>query len=1523
MDNKKLSIEEFRELTKYSKLDWEYETLKSIFKIDLLSEEEFESSKEKEVYEDYDDYLDQFEGVIIEFLIEKQRELLTYDLSDIPSEEWEGFTFYKDGDKLDLSNTKGNFDFNIINFSNISINENIEIIGHNCNIKNLFEIYRLRKNSYYYFSDFVLKKENFDENTIQNNDDAFYDDFTDNMKELFVIHSIISFDSFLKLSDEELDIIRNSNFFNKYLMVKITNQSRLYDREGITPFLTSKENLSLLIDLTKNNKDIISFMKNEGKSLVEELIQKSNNDRETFISELYSHEHERAIDFLFDIDRIYHSSEIVRISEYREFYDDTPSYLEFVLQRIISNIQGNEELVNKIKNKELTIEDFINYPDILSDPILIYCTKDLKEIVKRIKFYPNNPDNETTKEEALEKYKEFIEKIKNFSLQNDKEKKLLLYNLHSLLYPDGKSHIGILFGEQNTNYDDLSIDELKKTLNLFNEIKKKNLEDLYKTIINNLLGATYYSSSKFPIMLNSINDFLGEQINKDDIDIIISLKIIIYNNYYIKNNLSIDSIIKNGNYIINLVKSIKSLDLNDLKKDNDIINLLIECSHIYDFSDADTLKIFNKLVHFYDIIKDKNEDEIFINGIKPFILNHKNEDIELIFDYLNRHTNNNEIDSPITIHLLTKLYEKENIKDLLNNKIDDIIKLFNDFKSFGDKITINDDYLIDILLNTSLKYDTNNAEIKERINYLISLFKKIDKLDETDLSIVFNTFRNKYNSSLDIMGEDFDKFKDLECIIDYCEKITNNSSNKNEKLRIFSKYLSRRIEGDILNIEHLDSQYKLCIRIGTSNSLELQKITNELIDSLIEFGIDEAFEKLNYIEDIFIKNNLPYVAKAYKVYEVLHSNNHSYNYCRSRNLNTMKSRRSKDIIIFSDLFRCAAASNNKSLISYINNIEKGNIILQSIISGKLKIEDLNRPEFKKDKEAYEEYLMCLNTLYNNTKEGNEKPRKNKNNIIKDSYELLSLFLKQDRENFDASKLPDRIVKMFAHFAGFDTFEALKEYMTKVIKDRHELNTSVGNQGQITIKKGDLIKGIGNITHLSKMLQNGVLCKEFLGAGASSDATPFDTDLWEITSDKTSFFDLFKDSYDSSYGPIYIVLKNDNRINNSDESKKYIPGKLELFKTGVLGDRHYGIRTGFASSDIDCFVVEKYNPKIGLEIAKNGFYIPVTDEHGKVIFTPEMYDDLRKKMSGLSYYGIPNYEISKNLSFSKIEDTKHRVSDSIGTTSSYVSEVATSITDAINYGGITSVVDGFNPDLSPGIAELYSTGSTSRGTNVPLDSDFDYLIKIDREIFFDEQKLAELKNKMKEKLNFEDGFGGKICGKIKKGDTELDVEISFCPRTDKVDLSTDSSLSERLDAIKEQYPDSYMDVLANIVYAKELFKEVGAYKSLKSDSTQGGLGGIGIENWILQHGGSLYDAAKDFIEVSENCEDFVEFTKKYQVFDFGQNHYSDKANVYPHDNFVGDDNKMGKDGYERMCIALKKFINEYEIENGISKGNKQL
>ena len=43
---------------------------------------------------------------------------------------------------------------------------------------------------------------------------------------------------------------------------------------------------------------------------------------------------------------------------------------------------------------------------------------------------------------------------------------------------------------------------------------------------------------------------------------------------------------------------------------------------------------------------------------------------------------------------------------------------------------------------------------------------------------------------------------------------------------------------------------------------------------------------------------------------------------------------------------------------------------------------------------------------------------------------------------------------------------------------------------------------------------------------------------------------------------------------------------------------------------------------------NGFYIPVANKEGKIVFTPKDYDELRAKMSGLSYYGVPE-QILKN------------------------------------------------------------------------------------------------------------------------------------------------------------------------------------------------------------------------------------------------------------------------------------------------------
>ena len=109
-------------------------------------------------------------------------------------------------------------------------------------------------------------------------------------------------------------------------------------------------------------------------------------------------------------------------------------------------------------------------------------------------------------------------------------------------------------------------------------------------------------------------------------------------------------------------------------------------------------------------------------------------------------------------------------------------------------------------------------------------------------------------------------------------------------------------------------------------------------------------------------------------------------------------------------------------------------------------------------------------------------------------------------------------------------------------------------------------------------------------------------------------------------------------------------------------------------------------------------------------------------------------------------------------------------------------------------------------------------------------------------------------------------------------------------------------------AKEVLKD--AYKPRHAGiNPQGGLGGVGIENWILQNGGSFEAAAKEFIRVSAN-KNFEEFQEEYAVWDFGENHLSFRKNDgYMHDNFVKDN--MTEEGYNKMKEVLKEYLRSLE------------
>ena len=252
----------------------------------------------------------------------------------------------------------------------------------------------------------------------------------------------------------------------------------------------------------------------------------------------------------------------------------------------------------------------------------------------------------------------------------------------------------------------------------------------------------------------------------------------------------------------------------------------------------------------------------------------------------------------------------------------------------------------------------------------------------------------------------------------------------------------------------------------------------------------------------------------------------------------------------------------------------------------------------------------------------------------------------------------------------------------------------------------------------------------MGANAGSDGTPLDTDVSMIMSSEGTISDKMNATAATSYGPIWFVLKNDDRFmitRNSNETfeTKTDMSKMEVFYTGAVGDDHYGIRTGFASSEINYIVMENYDPRVGLEIAMNGFYIPVANKEGKIVFTPKDYDKLRKKMSGLSYYGEDNYTFSENLVTEETEYFAKQIEQSnyeVQAKRIKISEIIKKSLDELGLDLKTNI-DG---DLTEGFVELIDTGSTGRGTNKPGDGDFDFMMRLDKAILSNSSKLNQLK-----------------------------------------------------------------------------------------------------------------------------------------------------------------------------------------------------
>ena len=375
----------------------------------------------------------------------------------------------------------------------------------------------------------------------------------------------------------------------------------------------------------------------------------------------------------------------------------------------------------------------------------------------------------------------------------------------------------------------------------------------------------------------------------------------------------------------------------------------------------------------------------------------------------------------------------------------------------------------------------------------------------------------------------------------------------------------------------------------------------------------------------------------------------------------------------------------------------------------------------------------------------------------------------------------------------------------------------------------------------------------------------------------------------------------------------------------------------------------------LEIALGGFYVPIVDRDSEeLIFTPDDYDKMRQQMSGLSRYRTGDYQFApddelelgeltldkESLSAVSISSSSSAGDDAQGASSSSITITIPSTTAIIDQlpssmaetdhkhevinqtikQAITNIPelnlsykDYLDGDLTENVIEMIDTGSTGRQTNAPGSGDFDYLARLDRSILNDPTKKQQITDVLLTAFGRENDGSTIVNGNLRLKQVSIDglaepvdIDITFAQKTNKVQYPTDAALADRLSNIKNQSETKYQQVLANIIYAKQFLKAAGAYKPRRSPEAKGigGLGGVGIENWVLQHGGSFKQAARDFLSVADNYSGFEDFCAHYPVWDYGENHKGIRSK--PHGNFVADN--MNPEGYERMKEALKAVVN---------------
>ena len=979
----------------------------------------------------------------------------------------------------------------------------------------------------------------------------------------------------------------------------------------------------------------------------------------------------------------------------------------------------------------------------------------------------------------------------------------------------------------------------------------------------------------------------------------------------------------------------------------DIFNLYE--NSINSIMSKDVMKLFTK--HKFS----KANIELIIEGIKKSSSSFKNF-ADKIFGYLNREQQfeyykeflKNGLEIGATPLELNTIFERFDLQDREDN--------FYEFLNYARKMSDNfGDYV----------------EGQGFINLVVSVPESKREKYYTDKSAeILKALRIKYKDEatpfIDNKSADkralFDKNYEpefLKVLLDLDGRKELNSENVNVIINNLPK----------LGIDVIQ-------RLSKSNSEMIRQNFSQIILAVAKLPRNEAISIIEDTERLFGKSSIPDFIKIYKFFDnvvdkkqgLLERAVNGQRYL-SPELKQAGNVRNAKRIIFADLLNISLRSNNKSMYKFLDILEQGNEAYVKYLSNGKEISSLS----EKEKRTLKEYTDVLYTIYSETDVSRiDMKRTGKKIQLGEKYtDTLNELSKRYIGDINPSKLSNSVLQAvlgrdYELLSGKRTIKDFRNYMKEVTNTSNERHKEL-EKTKLVLEPGDMIKGIRDATDiLQSLLENGVRAGEFLGTSTHTDVTPLDSDHSLILPENIK--DTLSESIDStpssSWGNFFIVIKsNSNKIEysrggldengvlkkdedvksslgaNADKEQRKIrrdkktngtldEAKYEAFLTPFVNYNHFGIRTGMAITDVDYIVVNKYDKRIGYELAMNGTFIPVVDKKtNEVIFGIDDYNKIREQMQGLSYYDAGPFKVNKlafnDIVFEKIDelfpdgDVNNSISEIDARKKREVIEkkVKRVMFEKMELG-FESEITG---DLSPGVIEFIDTGSTGRGTNLPGDGDFDFSVKIDSAIMESPEKLEKLKDALREVLKVPsndpeartDEFNGNFRYKkmnIEGAETPLDIDITFMAKTDSITYSTDMAVRERLDNLKRTDPEGYKATIANIVIAKEMLKKEGIYKKQSSDraTLEGGFGGVGVENWILQNGGSFVQAMTSFLKTAEKSKNFQEFQENYPIMDFGQNHMS---TGYTHDSFI---NGLSERGYGKMQRVFKDFIKELDV-----------